>query len=66
MLTTNMDISDRLVNNQLGTVKRFTLLNGQCQKFTSFLMMSMANAGNERKNGDNFAHRNGYVSIEKT
>eukprot|EP00111_Clytia_hemisphaerica_P014066 TCONS_00041399-protein len=30
MLTANMDISDRLVNGQLGTVKHLTILNGKC------------------------------------
>ena len=63
MLTTNMDISDRLVNGQLGTVKHFTLLNGQWQ---IYILFDDVNAGNERKNGDNFARRIGYVPIEKT
>eukprot|EP00111_Clytia_hemisphaerica_P011124 TCONS_00032559-protein len=32
LLTTNLDINDRLVNGQLGTVKHIEVLNGKCEK----------------------------------
>ena len=64
LLTTNIDIKDRLVNGQLGTVKHIKVSNGQCEKI--YVLFDDPKAGNERKKNDNFGQRNGYVPIEKT
>jgi len=63
-LTTNIDIDDRLVNGQLGTVKHIKVLNRRCEKV--YVLFDDAKAGNKRKNADDFARRYGYVLIEKT
>ena len=31
MMTTNMDLDDRLINGQIGTVKKFNIMNGKVE-----------------------------------
>ncbi|XP_066911415.1 uncharacterized protein [Clytia hemisphaerica] len=64
LLTTNVDINDRLVNGQLGTVKHIKVLNGRCEKI--YVLFDDVKAGNEKRKNDDFARRNGYVPIERT
>ena len=58
MLTTNIDLDDRLINGQIGTVKHFAILNGRFE--TIFIQFDDAKAGNKRKSNIN------YVPIERT
>ena len=63
-MTTNVDISDRLVNGQLGTVKHIKISNDRCEKI--YVLFDDTRAGNKRKSVDHFARRYGYVPIERT
>ena len=52
------------MNGQLGTVKHIKVSNGRCEKI--YVLFDDANAGCERKKGDDFARRSGFVPIERT
>jgi len=47
MLTCNIDINDRLINGQIGTVKSYTVVQGKCE--TIYVLFDYCHAGNLRK-----------------
>ena len=63
MLTVNVDLSDRLVNGQLGTVKHiFKNLNGEVTKV--YIKFVDVGAGQKKINKDTFAKQHSWV-VEK-
>lgn len=64
MITTNIDISDRLINGQLGTVKQFKTQNGKVQVI--YIEMDDNKAGISKINkGDFIAKNNNWVPITR-
>ena len=63
MLTANVDLSDRLVNGQLGMIKHISKnMNGDVTKiYTKF---DDAGAGQKKINKDNFAKQHSWVPVE--
>jgi hypothetical protein len=66
MLTTNVDISDRLINGQLGTVIRVTVDNTSNKPSTIFVKFDDCNAGASaiRKSSSFFARDNHAVPVQ--
>ena len=58
MLTANIDLDDRLINGQIGTVKHIAILNGRFE--TIFVQFDDIKAGNKRRS------KNNYIPIEIT
>ena len=64
MLTVNVDLSDRLVNGQLGTVKHISKnLKGEVTKI--YIKFDDAGAGQKKVNKDTFAKQHSWVPVEK-
>ena len=64
MLTVNLDLSDRLVNGQLGTVKHISKnLNAEVTKVQ--IKFDDAGAGQNEINKDTFAKQHSWVPVEK-
>ena len=64
MITSNIDISDRLINGQLGTVKRFKIIQNKVT--TIYLKLDDDHAGLKKFNGtDTIAKDNKWVPIKK-
>ena len=64
MLTVNVDLSDRLVNGQLGTVKHISKnLKGEATKI--YIKFDDAGAGQKKVNKDTFAKQHSWVPVEK-
>ena len=66
MLTTNVDISDRLINGQLGTVIKISVDNISNKPCTIFVKFDDRNAGVSaiRNSSDSFARKNSLVPIQ--
>ena len=64
MLTANIDISDRLINGQLGTTYDFEHNEGNIAKI--YLKLDDTKAGLKAKNCDKFATRNNVIPIERS
>ena len=64
MLTANIDISDRLINGQLGTIFDFEHNEGNITKI--YLKLDDKKAGLKTKNCDKFATRNNVIPIERS
>ena len=62
MLTSNVDIEDRLINGQIGTIKKFNVINGKVGSI--FVKFDDETAGLKQR-GNNRFNAN-YVSIERT
>ena len=62
MLTSNVDIEDRLINGQIGTIKKFNVINGKVGSI--FVKFDDETAGLKQR-GNNRLNSN-YVSIEQT
>ena len=63
MLTVNVDLSDRLVNGQLGTVKLISKnVNGEVTKM--YIKFDDAGAGQKKINNDIFEKQNSWVPLE--
>ena len=65
MLTVNVDLQDRLVNGQLGTVK-YIVLNSQNNASKIYIKFDDCKTGLKKMNTDNFARQHLWVPIEKT
>ena len=64
MVTTNVDLSDRLINGQIGTVKYFVL--NQNEVDTIYVAFDDTSAGQKRINGnDVIARNNRWVPIRR-
>ena len=64
MLTSNIDVSDRLINGQIGTVQHFQFDNtGKIAKI--YLKMEDQSAGLKKMRTDNFAMRENLVPLER-
>ena len=64
MLTVNIDIADRLINGQIGTVKHISCdLNNNIHKI--YIKFDDANAGLKKIDTDLLANQNKWVPIEK-
>ena len=64
MLTVNIDISDKLINGQIGIVKNISFINGRESKF--FVKFFDEEAGLKKMSSDRYAIRFKYVPIEKS
>ena len=64
MLTANIDISDRLINGQLGTIFDFEHNEENITKI--YLKLDDAKAGLKAKNCDKFATRNNAIPTERS
>jgi ATP-dependent exoDNAse (exonuclease V) alpha subunit len=66
MLTTNVDISDRLINGQLGTVIKVSVDNVSNKPSTIFVKFDDSNAGISaiRNSSSSFARENNLVPIK--
>ena len=56
MLTVNIDIADRLINGQIGTVKR--ILTDRGNVVNIYIVMDDSNAGLKKRNSDSIARQN--------
>ena len=65
MLNANVNLQDRLVNGQLGTVKHI-VLNSQNNVSKSYIKFDDCKAALKKMNIDNFAMQHLWVPIEKT
>ena len=64
MLTVNVDLSDRLVNGQLNTVKHISKnLNGEVTKV--YIKFGYAGDGQKKINKGTFATQHSWVPVEK-
>ena len=64
MLTINVDLKDRLVNGQLGTVKHI-IRDYQHDISKIYVKFDDCNAGKLKMNSENFAKQHSWVPIEK-
>ena len=66
MLTTNVDITDRLINGQLGTVVEITVDNHSNKPSTVFVKFDDSSAGVSaiRNSPNSFARENNIVPIQ--
>ena len=64
-LTVNVDLQDRLVNGQLGTVKHI-VLNSQNNVSKMYINFNDCKAGLKKLNTDNFARQHLWFPIDKT
>ena len=64
MLTSNIDIEDRLINGQIGTVKKI-VLNTQNNVTKIYVKFDDSKAGIHLMNKDNYGKHSGLVPIEK-
>ena len=64
MLTSNLDIADRLINGQLGTVFDFQYSKGTITKM--YATFNDFSAGIIKRDSDNFAKVNGVIPLERT
>ena len=66
MLTTNVDISDRLINCQLGTIIKISVDNISDKPCTIFVKFDDSNAGESaiRNSSSSFTRQNGLVPIQ--
>ena len=64
MLTSNIDISDRLINGQIGTVIHLQL-NKVSHVQTVYIRFDDPNAGLKKMASENFAHQRGIVPIHQ-
>ena len=64
-LTVNVDLQDRLVNGQLGTVKHI-VLNSQNNVSKMYINFNDCKAGLKKLNTDNFARKHLWFPIDKT
>ena len=62
MLTVNVDIADRLINGQIGTVKRIIQSSNIVTKI--YVKFDDDEAGLKKINADHFARQNNWVPIE--
>lgn len=67
MVTTNIDIEDRLINGQLGTVKQIRFIENATNPAKIYVKFDDPQAGliALHKSGDQFAKDNGVVPIER-
>ena len=63
MLTVNIDIADRLINGQIGTVKHILTDRGNVVKI--YILMDDSNAGLKKRNSDAVARQNLWIPVEK-
>lgn len=63
MLTVNIDIQDRLINGQIGTIKQILTDNGNVTKV--YIKFDDPKAGVKKINADPFARQHSVVPIEK-
>ena len=63
MLTVNIDIADRLINGQIGTVKHILTDRGNVVKI--YILMDDSNAGLKKRNSDAFARQHLWIPVEK-
>ena len=63
MLTSNLDIADRLINRQLGTIFDFQYLEGTITKI--YVAFDEFSAGIIKRDSDNFAKVNDAASFER-
>ena len=64
MLTINIDISDKLINGQIGIVKNISFKNGKPSKI--YVRFFDEDAGSQKIVSDSYAARHKYVPIEQT
>ena len=64
MITTNIDIEDRLINGQIGTVYNITVQNGIVKKV--YIDFSDPMAGLRKKSTDPYGRIHGVVPIERS
>ena len=64
ILTVNIDLQDRLVNGQLGTVK-YIVLSSQNNVSKIYIKLDDCKAGLKKMNNDNFARQHLWVPVEK-
>ncbi|XP_057310034.1 uncharacterized protein LOC130648031 [Hydractinia symbiolongicarpus] len=65
MLTVNIDIADRLINGQIGTVKHVTTDSNK-NVLKIYLHLDDSNAGLTAMSKDNFGRANAWVPIERS
>ena len=63
MLTSNLDIADRLINGQIGTLFNFQYSEGTITKI--YVKFDDVNAGMIKRDSNNFAKVNGVVPFER-
>ena len=63
MLTSNLDIADKLINGQIGTISHITWNNGKVE--TVYVRFDDINAGQNKKATDPIARQHDAVPIEK-
>ena len=63
MLTVNIDIADRLINGQIGTVKHILTDRGNVMKI--YILMDDSNTGLKKRNSDALARQNLWIPVEK-
>ena len=63
MLTSNLDIDDRLVSGLVGTVKQYKYKNNEVS--VVYVMFNDDNAGRETMQSDGTAQRHNWVPIRK-
>ena len=61
IMTTNVDIDDRLINGQIGTVKKFNIMNGKVE--TISVQFDDVKAGLKQRTNNNL--NTNWVSIER-
>ena len=64
MLTTNIDITDRLINGQIGIVEYFKFLGDKVDII--YIKFDNTNAGKRLIQTDNLSRHNSRVPIKKT
>ena len=64
MLTNNIDIDDRLINGQIGTIFEITS-NCHGQVTQIYIKFDDVNAGTKKMTHDHYAHQNSVVPIEQ-
>ena len=67
MLTTNLDVEDRLINGQMGTVMRIRYDDGTEKVHTVYVKFDDEKAGQNRitKSGGLYARQNHFVPISR-
>ena len=63
MLTINIDLQDRLLNGQLGTVKHHIVLNSQNNVSKIIIKFDDCKAGLKKMNTDNFARQHEETTV---
>lgn len=63
MLTTNIDISDRLINGQIGTIRHIKTTGNSVEKI--YVQLDDDRAGLKARNTDNLAKSNYWIPLER-